>query len=154
MGRTRVLTEARPVSEKRCYQKEWRIAIASKFLPVRVVSRNGNFKYILQNSHGVSDIAITSNNHCLVTGTKVIHRYDNEGIHLGTISTYVDKRRVSPHSIAVDSHDNIIAAFGKSMIWGANAICVYHSDTTVSTFKTDQCPRKLTCTPDDQIVVT
>ena len=131
--------------------------MTSCYAPVTVFSRDGSFKHVIAGSPPyVFDIAITPSNQYIIpgkSGTNEFHIYTNQGAHQYEKNPTKDvlKKSIRPRSVAVDSRGRIIVGLG----WDDHhTISIYKPDgTLISKFQTWSSPRMLTCTPNDELII-
>ncbi|XP_072049097.1 uncharacterized protein [Amphiura filiformis] len=133
------------------------IILTSISTPVTVFSRNGDFKHVIKGSPSeIFDIAITPSNQYIIPGKcdkTGFYICDSRGVLVSTIPTYdMNNKPSSPTSVAVDSTGRIIAGLGS---YGDKKTVSIHqpNGTLVSKFETTSSPSRLTCTPDDKLII-
>ena len=135
------------------------VAVSSFENHVAVFSREGNFKHTLQDSPSfVRDITITPNNQYIIpdidrTGFRT---YDSQGHLLSTTPTYdINNQPSEPTSVAVDSTGRIVVVLGyQGRDLYHKTVSIHQPDgNLVSKFQTQSSPRFVTCTPDDNLII-
>ncbi|XP_072049997.1 uncharacterized protein [Amphiura filiformis] len=139
------------------------IVLTSLDAPVTVFSRNtnfwswnGNFKHTIKGSPSdIDDIAITPSNQYIIPGKpdkNEFYIYDSQGVLVSTIPTYdINNQPSTPTSVAVDSTGRIIVGLG----WNSHKTMSIHQPDGIlrSKYGTTSPPVKLTCTPDDKLII-
>ncbi|XP_072049096.1 uncharacterized protein [Amphiura filiformis] len=132
------------------------IVLTSMSSPVTVLSRNGDFKHIFKGSPSeIFDLAITPSNQYIIPGKpgkNEFYIYDSQNVLFSTTPTYdINKQPSNPTSVAVDSAGRIIVGFGYN---GHKTVSIHQPDgSLISKFETTSPPRRLTCTPDDKLII-
>lgn len=124
------------------------------FEPVSVFSWRGKLKYTLQGCpSGTQDVAISSNKQYVVPGDNMLYRYDSAGMLYTTMSClYEGGKATTPKAVAVNSKGQIIVGFDSD---GEKMISIYQADgALLHSLQMWSPPYKLTCTPDDKLIVT
>ena len=132
------------------------IVLTSTKAPVTVFSQNGDFNHVINgSSDGIVDIAVTPNNQYIIPGNKdnsEFYIYGSDFVLLKTIPTYdINNKPSEPRSVAVDSKGRIIVGLG----WDdAKTVSIHQPDgTLISQFEKPSPPSKITCTPDDRLII-
>ena len=128
------------------------IAVTSDYSPVTVYSKKGKFMHAFQDTSRAPDSAITPSNQCIIPGEEGFHRYDCLGVLRRTTHTYdTINQRSTSSSVAVDSTGRIIVGLSSTK---HKTVSIHQPDgTLISKFQTRSSPRKLTCAPDDNLIV-
>ena len=124
------------------------------FEPVSVLSWRGDLIYTLQGCpSGTQDVTISANKQYIVPGDNVLYRYDISGMLYTTMPYPLEgAKAATPRTVAVNSKGQIIAGFGCD---GEKKISIYQADgTLLHSLDMWSPPYKLTCTPDDKLIVT
>ncbi len=130
------------------------VAVTSGFAPVTVFSLDG--VHVIKGSPNyIWDIAITSTSQYIIPGnrgSKALFIYNSDGVLLNTIPTYdINNKPSVPTTVAVDSTGRIIVGLGYD---NHKTVSIHQPDgTLISQFETPLSPRKLTCTPDDRLII-
>lgn len=129
------------------------IAVTSDYSPVTVYSKKGKFMHAFRDSSLAPDIAKTLCNQFIVPGEEGFNRYDCSGVLRRSTPTYdVTNQRSTPSSVTVDSTGRIIVGLRNTK---HKTVSIHQPDgTLISKFQTRCSPRKLTCAPDDDLIIT
>ena len=142
------------------------IALTSRPIPVVVISKEGAFRFIPKGTeYNISDVAISSSNHLIVTGKNELQIYDPEGNLDNSIPT-LDKDNTpgTPLRITLDTKGRICALLttGQPFKTQRKMIAIYHFDGTLlnmfdigTTSRTDGSSYStyIGCTPKDELVL-
>ena len=111
------------------------IAVTSRPIPVVVISKQGDFRFIPKGTeYTISDVSISSSNHLIVTGKNELQIYDSEGNKVNTIPTLDrDNTPGTPLRITLDAKGRIwtLLTTGQQSKTNRKIIAIYHFDGTL-----------------------